>query len=216
MLAFSHPSAVLSFGLAAVPDWAYQISSVHLAAAQLFALVVGVLPASALAVAAGATLGIGVGFALSSSTLLVGATLTFLLSRSLFRPLIERWFGGRARADAIDRAVGRRGVRIVCLLRVSPIAPFVVTSYLLGLSKVSFRDYLLGTLASLPALLGYVAIGAMAARGVRSAVAQDWMGGALLVVGVAATAVLTVMIGRIVANAASRAAPAGRKSPRFH
>jgi len=44
-------------------------------------------------------------------------------------------------------------------------------------------------------------IGALAARGVRSAVAQNWMGGAFLVVGVVATALLTAKIGGIIANA---------------
>lgn len=200
-LALAQASALLWSGLGAVPDWAYHISGVHLAAAQLFALIVGVLPASLLAIAAGATLGIGVGFALSSATLLVGATVTFFLSRSLLRPLIERWVGERARAVAFDDALGRQGWRIVFLMRVSPVAPFVAASYLLGLSKVSFRDYLLGTFASLPALLGYVVMGALAVRGVRSAVAQNWMGGALLVVGVAATALLTAKIGGIIANA---------------
>ena len=34
--------------------------------------------------------------------------------------------------------------------------PFVATSYLLGLSAISLRDYMLGILAALPALLGYV------------------------------------------------------------
>jgi hypothetical protein len=37
--------------------------------------------------------------------------------------------------------------------------PFVATSYLLGLSAISLRDYMLGTLAALPALLGYVSLG---------------------------------------------------------
>jgi uncharacterized membrane protein YdjX (TVP38/TMEM64 family) len=37
--------------------------------------------------------------------------------------------------------------------------PFVATSYLLGLSAISLRDYMLGILAALPALLGYVLLG---------------------------------------------------------
>ncbi len=201
MDALTHPSALLSAGLAAVPDWAYHVSGAHLAAAQLLALVIGILPASALAIAAGATLGVGMGFGLSSATLLVGATVTFLLSRSLVRPLIKRWVGGRARAGAFDEALGRQGWRIVCLMRVSPAAPFVLTSYLLGLSKVSFRDYIVGTLAALPALLGYVVVGDLAASGVRSAVAQNWIGGALLGVGILATVLLTAKVGRIIARA---------------
>ena len=44
--------------------------------------------------------------------------------------------------------------------------PFVATSYLLGLSAISLRDYMLGTLAALPALLGYVSLGAFSRAGV--------------------------------------------------
>ena len=51
------------------------------------------------------------------------------------------------------------------LLRASPLTPFVATSYLLGLSAISVRDYMLGTLAALPALLGYVSLGAFARAG---------------------------------------------------
>jgi uncharacterized membrane protein YdjX (TVP38/TMEM64 family) len=54
------------------------------------------------------------------------------------------------------------GWRLVCVLRVSPVMPFAMTSYALGLTGISQRAYLLGTLAALPALLGYVTVGALA------------------------------------------------------
>jgi uncharacterized membrane protein YdjX (TVP38/TMEM64 family) len=44
--------------------------------------------------------------------------------------------------------------------------PFVATGYLLGLSAISLRDYMLGILAALPALLGYVSLGAFSRAGV--------------------------------------------------
>ena len=78
-----------------------------------------VLPASALAIAAAAALGVGLGFALSSATLLVGATITFLLSRSLFRPLIKRWVGGMR-----PRRRVRRGSRTAGLADRLPHARF--------------------------------------------------------------------------------------------
>jgi uncharacterized membrane protein YdjX (TVP38/TMEM64 family) len=213
-------SAVSSLGLADITDATYQIGGAHLAAAQIFALVVGVLPASALAAVAGATLGIAAGFVLSSATLFVGAVITFLLSRSLFRPFVERWLSKRVRVASLDAALCRHGWRIVCLIRLSPVAPFTATSYLLGLSKVSLRDYLLGTLASLPALFGYVVMGDLTARGVRSAVAENWMAGGILLAGVAATALLTAMIGRTLADVlktstlASETLPDSRGKPR--
>ncbi len=46
----------------------------------------------------------------------------------------------------IDRAVGRDGLRIALLLRLSPFFPFVWLNYALGLTRVRFRDYLLASL----------------------------------------------------------------------
>ena len=43
--------------------------------------------------------------------------------------------------------------------------PFAATSYGLGLTRLDLRSFTLGTLASLPALLGYVAVGALGNAG---------------------------------------------------
>ena len=47
----------------------------------------------------------------------------------------------------------------------SSLLPFVAASHLLGFSALSLRDYRLGTLAPLPALLGHVSLGAFARAG---------------------------------------------------
>ena len=56
---------------------------------------------------------------------------------------------------------------MVTLLRISPVMPFALTSYGLGLTRISQRDFLAGTLASLPSLAGYVALGALGKEGLR-------------------------------------------------
>jgi uncharacterized membrane protein YdjX (TVP38/TMEM64 family) len=79
--------------------------------------------------------------------------------------------------------------------------PFVATSYLLGLSAISLRDYMLGTLAALPALLGYVSLGAFARAGLSASTGAaapfPW---ALLAAGFAATALAVAHIGALVAK----------------
>jgi uncharacterized membrane protein YdjX (TVP38/TMEM64 family) len=40
--------------------------------------------------------------------------------------------------------------------------PFSVTNYMLGLSSIDLRSYIIGMLASLPALFGYVFIDTLA------------------------------------------------------
>jgi uncharacterized membrane protein YdjX (TVP38/TMEM64 family) len=143
--------------------------------------------------------------------LLLGALAAFGLSRSAFRGRIERAMSGRSRLRNLDAALGRDGWRLVCLLRASPLTPFVATSYLLGLSAVTLRDYILGTLAALPALLGYVSLGAFARAGVLAsagAARQFQLG--LLAAGFAATALTLAHVGSLVAKVAdgARAPPA--------
>ncbi len=171
---------------------------VAFAAAQVLIAASGVLPASLVGIAAGAVYGVPAGFALAACSTLAGAWLAFRASRSMLRPRIERWLAERGRLRALDRNLAGERWKLVCLLRCSPIMPFAVTSYALGLSSVGERDYLLGTLAALPALFGYVCLGGLTRAGVAAGAAGAgpvrW---AILVLGVAATVALTLCIGRI-------------------
>jgi len=158
------------------------------AAIQVAVAALGILPASLLAIAAGLSYGIWLGFALSATGTLLGGWVAFLLSRSILRPWIAQLLMSRDGLAKIDAAVARDGWRFVCLMRVSPVMPFAATSYGLGLTGIDNRQFLLGTLASLPALLGYVATGAFARAGL--AVTQNdtsLLQSAMLVMGLAAT-----------------------------
>jgi uncharacterized membrane protein YdjX (TVP38/TMEM64 family) len=191
------------------------IGWICLALLQVLVAASGLLPASLLGVAAGAAYGLGVGFVLAASSTMVGALLAFALSRSLFRQAIARMMARRPSLARFDALLAQDGWRIVCLLRMSPVMPFAATSYALGLSAISLRAYLIGTVASLPALLGYVFLGTFADTGV-----SIWTEGAgsvrwgMLALGVIGTVFLTLLVGRIVRRAikldpteASRLAP---------
>lgn len=178
-------------------------SWLSLAGLQVIAATAGIVPASLVGMAAGALFGVGGGFALSTAGLLLGALAAFGLSRSAFRARIERAMSGKSRLRNLDAALGRDGWRLVCLLRASPLTPFVATSYLLGLSAVTLRDYMLGTLAALPALFGYVSIGALARAGLLASTgaAQPFQW-ALLAAGFAATVLSVAHVGALVARVA--------------
>ncbi len=135
------------------------------AAAQVIVAASGILPASLIGVAAGAVFGLPIGFLVASVSTMLGALLAFALSRSMFRPVIARRLCRSPRLAQLDQAVGRDGWKLVLLLRLSPVMPFAATSYLLGLSAVTRRNYLLGTLGSLPALAGYVFVGTLTDAG---------------------------------------------------
>ena len=72
----------------------------------------------------------------------LGASAAFLVARYVARCAIERRIAGNPRFAAIDRAVGREGCKIVFLLRLSPVFPFNLLNYALGLTRVRFLDYL--------------------------------------------------------------------------
>jgi uncharacterized membrane protein YdjX (TVP38/TMEM64 family) len=184
--------------LAAAQAWG-RTSWVAFLVLQSLIAVSGVLPASLAGVAAGAVFGLLGGFWLAALSTMAGAAMAFALSRSVFRPWVAGFLARRAGWQRLDEAVAQDGWRSVCLLRLSPVMPFAVTSYALGLTSIGWRDYLTGTLASLPALFCYVALGRFAGSGL-----EAWHSGAspvalgLLGFGLAATAVLTLRIGMIV------------------
>ena len=92
----------------------------------------------------------------------LGACAAFLVSRHLARALVERRLDSNPRFAAIDRAVGEQGRKIVFLLRLSPIFPFNMLNYGLGLTRVRFVDYLLACAGMLPGTLLYVYYGKLA------------------------------------------------------
>jgi len=164
---------------------------------QVLVAISSFLPASLVCVSAGAAYGVTLGFVTASISTLMGAVIAFLLSRSLLRPFVERKLSATPRLSSLDGQIRNQGWRLVCTLRLSPVAPFAATSYALGLSSITLREYLVGTLASLPPLLAYVLAGATVKTG-----ASAWSGGetslriACLIVGALATAILVIQAAR--------------------
>jgi uncharacterized membrane protein YdjX (TVP38/TMEM64 family) len=117
------------------------------------------VPGSVLSFAAGATFGFINGLVYVFTAATIGATVAFLISRYIARQLIEERIQDNKNFAAIDRAIGRKGFKIVVLLRLSPIFPFNVLNYVLGLSNVSLSDYVLASVGMLPGTLLYVYFG---------------------------------------------------------
>ncbi|MGH2669142.1 MAG: TVP38/TMEM64 family protein, partial [bacterium] len=164
------------------------------------AATVAFAPGSILTLAAGALFGLGRGvcYALAGATL--GASGAFLLARYLARSAVERRFLGNARFAAIDRAIAGQGRKIVLLLRLSPVFPFNLLNYALGLTRVRFADYLLASAGMIPGTLLYVyygvLLGDVAALAGGAAVRRDAAYYVVLALGLAATAAVTAVVTR--------------------
>ena len=167
--------------------------------------VIAFVPGSALTLASGAIFGVAKGTAFVFVAALLGSTGAFLVARHLARAAIEKRLAGDPRFAAVDRAIGSQGRRIVFLLRLSPIFPFTLLNYGLGLTRVRLVDYVIAAVGMLPGTLLYVYLGSAAGQAVAAAGGAapgrspaEW---ALFAVGLAATVVVTVSVTRIARRA---------------
>ncbi|MEQ8690314.1 MAG: VTT domain-containing protein, partial [Pseudomonadales bacterium] len=94
------------------------------------------LPGSILTLGAGFLFGLGYGYLVVSVASVTGATLAFLVGRFLARDWVESKLAGMPRFSALDKAVSERGALIVLLTRLSPVFPFNLLNYALGLTAV--------------------------------------------------------------------------------
>jgi len=129
---------------------------------QVVACIIGVVPASIVVVASGALYGLWYGFLLAVVATLLGAVGAFLAGRFLVGQFLRRWIGGRFPLMRVNAEVAKGGWRFVLLLRMSPIFPFALVSYGLGLSDIRLRDFVIGYLGSLPSLFALTYTGAVA------------------------------------------------------
>jgi uncharacterized membrane protein YdjX (TVP38/TMEM64 family) len=150
---------------------------------------VALVPGAVLAMVAGALFGALHGFGIAFAGAFLGSTAAFLLARHSVRGGTLRWIERRAaryevfaRIARIDGTLGRRGLTLVFLLRLSPFVPYNVLNYALGLTGVRLRDYLLGSAGMLPGALVYAYIGDLAGDVAAAAAGQGSPDGTPLLV----------------------------------
>jgi len=199
---------------ALVEDFGRWIAGLGPAAYVLFVLAyvlvtVVMMPAILLTLMAGFVFGIGPGVAVTAVGATCGCAASFLVARHLARERVARFAGGNPRYAAIDRAIGREGARIVFLLRLSPLVPFVFSNYFYGLTAIRFWPYVLASATGmLPLIFVYVTIGA-AARGALeepTGPAGAWRWG-LIAAGVIVTTIATLYARSVVKRALEEEPP---------
>jgi uncharacterized membrane protein YdjX (TVP38/TMEM64 family) len=169
------------------------------------AATVAFVPGSLLTMAAGAVFGLleGALYVLLGASL--GSAAAFLIARYAARAPVERRISRMPRFEAIDRAVGREGLKIVLLLRLSPIFPYNLLNYALGLTRVRFVDYLIASLGMIPGIFLYVYIGRVvgdvAALAAEAGAQRPTGYYVLLVAGLAATVLVTWYVTRLARSA---------------
>lgn len=117
-----------------------------------------IVPASLLSIIAGGIFGAFKAFILSMIGCFFSASLAFLLARSLGKPFVDKLLKGKALKlyDGIEK----HGFIIMLLMRLSFIFPYDPLSYAAGLTVMSYKDFILGTIIGIaPEMISYSFMG---------------------------------------------------------
>jgi uncharacterized membrane protein YdjX (TVP38/TMEM64 family) len=101
-------------------------------------------PSPLMSIAAGVAFGWW-GFPLAVASATAGATASFLIGRYLLNGDLEDFLTDRQVFKAAKHAIDEEGWRIQILLRLSPVVPFGLLNYLLGLTRAPFGTYVCST-----------------------------------------------------------------------
>lgn len=120
------------------------------------------IPGSLLTLKGGCLFGVVWGSIYVTIAAMFGAICAFLIGRYLSRDWVCQQIEHHPKFKAINQYVKQEGWKIVLLTRLSPIFPFNLLNYLFGVTQVSIKDYVLGSIGMIPATVVYVYIGSLA------------------------------------------------------
>lgn len=121
------------------------------------------VPGALLTVAAGFTYGAWAGMAISSPASVLAASIAFLLARSALRERIRRWLESTPHFEAVRASIAENSLVVILLLRLSPLVPFNVINYALGLTEITLGRYVAASFVGmLPGTWLYAYVGSLA------------------------------------------------------
>ena len=168
-------------------------------------MTVGFVPGTIPTLAAGALFGVVTGTIYVSIGATIGALLAFLIGRRFARTRVANRMENNPKLKTVDRAIGKQGGKIVFLLRLSPVFPFTLLNYFLGVTKVKASSYTFASwIGMLPGTLMYVYIGSLIgdiasiAAGGRERTNAEW---AFYIGGLVVTVIVTLFITKIARKA---------------
>lgn len=117
-----------------------------------------VLPSTALNLTGGAIFGPWLGTIWTSLGAIIAAIVAFGFTRTVGREAIAKRLAGRW--QAMDAEMRQGGLFYMFAIRLVPIMPYGLVNFAAGLTSISFKDYLLGTvIGTVPSVLPFVLLG---------------------------------------------------------
>jgi len=159
------------------------------------------LPGTPFNLACGFIFDLWIGALVSVGSADLAAIFSFLAVRFFARDWAARQIEKRPKFKAIDRAVEQHGMWLIVLIRISPILPFGLCNYMLGLTNVPFWKYwLASTVGLVPYTVAYTYLGSLL-RGLADVFTDDSdstesiillsVGGGVTVITIVAVALVT-------------------------
>lgn len=159
-------------------------------------------PASILTIGAGALFGVIGGSIVVAAGATIAATIAFVLARTVLRRRVERIAAENPKFRAVDEAIAREGARIVFLVRLSAVFPFLFINYAFGLTGVRLLPYVAATfIGILPLTVAFVYLGAAGVALGTQSTAKN----VITIVGVLIAFGVSVFVGRVATRAIKRA-----------
>jgi uncharacterized membrane protein YdjX (TVP38/TMEM64 family) len=167
------------------------------------------LPGGVLAVGGGFFFGLWWGFLIVFAGNLLGAAISFAMSRWVARRWFRRRLSQNATLRALEPALERESWKIILLSQLHPLFPTSLLNYLYGLTRIRFVTYMLwASIGRMPGLFLYAYVGTLGQFGLKMMrgkshprVVEYWTwGGAFL-----STALLLLVLGRMASRAVQTA-----------
>jgi uncharacterized membrane protein YdjX (TVP38/TMEM64 family) len=165
-------------------------------------------PPFILTLAAGAIYGVWKGSLIVLVGASLGASAAYALAIRLSGTRLADWLHRHPRVAAARDAVRDEGAWVQFLLRLSPVVPFSLLNYTLGLARVRYRDFLVALVGMIPAIVLYAYYGrvvgdvTLLAAGVAPPRGPGYY--TLVAIGLVATVVATQAITRAARRAIER------------
>lgn len=126
---------------------------------QIVATLLG-LPGTILVIAGGVLYGLVWGTIWSTIGATLGAIAAFCMARYLLHDWVERWFGRHKALQRLHCTMRQNSLSCVLAIRFTPISPFNVMNFLLGLTPIGLKPYALGTfIGIIPGTIAYTGLG---------------------------------------------------------
>lgn len=105
-----------------------------------------VFPVAIFAILSGSLFGFGMGYLYSMIGAFLSATVAFYIGRYLARDLVEKSFSDKMK---MLKRVKIKGFSLMFCLRIIMVMPYDALSYIVGLTKITYKEFILGNMAGI-------------------------------------------------------------------